>query len=148
MTKALIVGVMLLVGGLLAFQPPVNAQLARHTGVIGATFISSVMTTAILTVVLVAAGGGFGELRHASGAPLVYLTGGLIGAVVIVGLAASVGSLGAGGVFAATICGQLLVSAAVVDRFALAGVDRVGLSAVRLTGIVLVLVGTLLINLR
>jgi bacterial/archaeal transporter family-2 protein len=147
-TKALIVGVMLLVGGLLAFQPPVNAQLARHTGVIGATFISSVMTTAILTVVLVAAGGGFAELRHAGGVPLVYLTGGMIGAVVIVGLAASVGSLGAGGVFAATICGQLLVSAAVVDRFALAGVDRVGLSAPRLIGIALVVVGTLLITLR
>ncbi len=148
MTKALIVGVMLLVGGLLAFQPPVNAQLARHTGVIGATFISSVMSTAILTVVLVAAGGGFGELRAAAGVPLVYLTGGIIGAVVIVGLAASVGSLGAGGVFAATICGQLLVSAAVVDRFALAGVDRVGLSAPRLIGVGLVIVGTLLITLR
>ncbi len=68
--------------------------------------------------------------------------------MVIVGLAASVGSLGAGGVFAATICGQLLVSAAVVDRFALAGVDRVGLSAPRLIGIGLVIVGTLLITLR
>ncbi len=148
MTKALLVGAMLLVGGLLAVQPPINAQLARHTGLIGATFISSVMSTAILTVVLVAAGGGFGELRHASEVPLVYLTGGIIGAVFIVALAAAVGSLGAGGVFAATICGQLLVSAAVVDRFGLAGVERLGLSLPRLIGIVLVIAGTLLITLR
>jgi transporter family-2 protein len=147
-TKALVAGAVLLVGGLLAFQPPVNAQLARTTGVIGATFISSVISTAILTVVLVVAGGGFGELRPAAGVPLVHLTGGIIGAIVIVGLAASVGRLGAGGVFAATICGQLLVSAAVIDRFGLAGVDRVGLSAARLAGVALVIAGTLLITLR
>jgi transporter family-2 protein len=149
MIRALVAGLgVLLVGGLLTFQPALNAHLARHTGVIGAAFVSSCVTTGILTVLLLAAGGGFGELRGVGAVGAVYLTGGVIGAMPLVIWAATVGTLGAGGVFAATVCGQMIVSAALLDRLGLAGLERIGLTAPRAIGIVLVIVGTLLVTVR
>ncbi|HET7573540.1 MAG TPA: DMT family transporter, partial [Solirubrobacterales bacterium] len=56
----------------------------------------------------------------------------------------AVSAIGAGGVAAATITGQLVASVA-IDRFGLFGLDQVSLSPERLLGIALLLVGTVLV---
>jgi transporter family-2 protein len=148
MTKTIAALGVVLVGGLLTVQPALNAQLARHSGVIAAAFVSSVTTTCVLTVLLVTAGGGFGELRDLTTVGAVYFTGGVIGAMPLLIWVATVGTLGTGGVFAATVCGQMIVSAALLDRLGIAGLERIGLTLPRVAGVVLVIAGTLLLTVR
>jgi len=146
MIKVLAALGVLAAGGLLTVQPAVNAQLARHTNVLGAALISSCVTTVVLTAVLLVAGGGFGVLRDAAGISPLLLTGGVIGAVPLIAWLSAVGTLGTGGVFAVTVCGQMLVSPVLLDRLGLIGLDRIALTAPRVLGIVLVIAGTMLVT--
>ena len=56
----------------------------------------------------------------------------------------AVSAIGAGGVAAATITGQLTASV-VIDRLGLFGLDEVALSPERLIGVALLLAGTVLV---
>ena len=133
------------VGGLIALQPPVNSQLARYTTVLAASFINSVVATLVVGVVMLFAGGL--ELRGVADAPLVYLTGGLLGAALVTVSLVTVRPLGAGGVVAATVLGQLTVSA-LLDQAGVLGLEHRGLTPQRVTGLLLLLVGTLLVTSR
>jgi bacterial/archaeal transporter family-2 protein len=146
MARGTAVAATLLVGALIAAQPPVNSQLARHTSVLGAAFISTGISAIVMGIVFLASGRGH-ELGRLSGVPLIYLTGGLLGAALVSVSLVTVRRLGAGGVVAATVCGQLIVSA-LLDRAGVLGLSKVGLSPVRLLGMALLLAGTALVTLR
>jgi bacterial/archaeal transporter family-2 protein len=136
LTRATALTAVLAVGALMAVQSPINAKLGKYTGgVIGAVFVSSCVATLLLAVLLVAYGGGFGQLRGISSAPVVYLSGGFIGAAAILAWAAAVVQLGTAGVIAATVCAQLLVSTLILDRLGLVGLDQIGLTAARVGGV-------------
>jgi bacterial/archaeal transporter family-2 protein len=132
------------VGGLIAFQPPVNAQLAKYTSVLGAAFVSTAIS-ALITGILFFAAGHAHELGRLGDIPLGYLTGGLLGAALVSVSLVTVKTLGAGGVVAATVAGQLIVSA-LLDRAGILGLERVGLSPLRLLGFALLLGGTALVT--
>jgi transporter family-2 protein len=136
----------LLVGGLVAFQPPANALLARHVGDVGATFTSLTISWLIMAVVLVGAG-EVGSLKGLSEFRPEYLLGGIAGAAIVFISIVTVRSLGAVGVASALVAGQLIVSA-VIDRLGILGIPEVGLTATRLTGIGLLLAGTILVTQR
>jgi transporter family-2 protein len=134
----------LAVGALVAFQAPGNALLAREVGDLGAALTSLLISTAIVGVLLVAAGdpgelGGLRELRP------VHLLGGIGGAAIVLVSLITVRSLGAGGVTAALVATQLAV-AALSDRFGWVGLDRSPLTAGKLAGVALLLVGTWLVT--
>jgi transporter family-2 protein len=76
--------------------------------------------------------------------PWWYFLGGLIGAVFVASSLVTVRTLGAGGVVAATIAGQL-TGAAVIDQFGLLGLSKTPLSATRVVGIALLAVGVFLV---
>jgi transporter family-2 protein len=135
----------LAVGGLVAFQPPANALLARHTGDLGAAFVSIVISLVVVGSLLVLVGrpadlGGVTELRP------VHLLGGIGGAAVVFISLVAVKSLGAGGVAAALVCTQLIVSA-VIDRYGWLGLPEEPLTFARVAGIGLLIAGTLLVTL-
>ena len=136
----------IVVGGIVAFQPPVNAQLGDRVGVLGAAFLSTVVGSVVLLVVFLAAGGGPSRLGDLGGVPWYELTGGLMGVVLITVSLVTVKPLGAGGVVAATVAGQLVVSA-LLDRAGVLGLDKVGLTPLRVAGFALVLLGTVLVTL-
>lgn len=130
-------------GGLIAAQAPINATLGRETGSLPAALISfGIGTIALAAIVLLAGqGGGIGSITDVGP---VYLIGGLLGAVYVTCALIAVQSVGAGGVAAATITGQLTASVA-LDRIGAFGLDREPLDAGRIAGVVLLLVGTFLI---
>jgi len=68
-----------------------------------------------------------------------------MGATLISVSLVTVRTLGAGGVVAATLCGQFLVSA-ILDRCGVLGLDRVGLTPARLVGFALLLGATALVT--
>jgi transporter family-2 protein len=136
----------LLVGGLVAFQPPANALLARIVGDLGAAFVSLVLSAAIVGVALVAVG-DLGELRGVSGYRPEHLLGAVAGAAIVVVSLVTVRSLGAGGVTAGLVAMQLIVSA-LIDRFGVLGLDATPLGWRGWLAIVLLLAGTLLMTTR
>jgi len=134
------------VGALIALQPPVNSELARRTSIVAAAFIATAIAALVLGALAVALGEA-GHLRRIPHIPPGYLTGGLMGAVLVSVSLVTVRTLGAGGVVAATVSGQLVVSAT-LDQFGFLGLDRVGLTPARLLGFALLLAGTALVTAR
>ena len=134
------------VGALIAFQPPVNSELGKETSVLGAAFISTAISTVVMGVILLAAGDP-SDVRRVPQISPVYLTGGLLGAALVSVSLVTVRELGAGGVVAATVCGQLIVSA-ILDRLGVLGLEQIRLTPTRILGFALLLAGTALVTAR
>src|SRR3954469_20085984 len=134
------------VGALIAFQPPVNSELGKRTSILAAAFISTAISALVMAVLALALG-EFGHVRRVPHIPVVYLTGGLLGAILVSVSLVTVRTLGAGGVVAATVTGQLVVSA-MLDRYGVLGLERVGLTPLRVAGFALLLVGTAMVTVR
>jgi bacterial/archaeal transporter family-2 protein len=134
------------VGALVAMQPPVNSELGKRTSVVAAAFIGTAIAAIALGLLALVLGEA-GQVRRIPHIPVLYLTGGLMGAVLISVSLVTVRTLGAGAVVAATLSGQLFVSA-ILDRYGFLGLDRVGLTPTRLVGFALLFLGTALVTLR
>jgi transporter family-2 protein len=133
-----------MVGGLIALQAPINSHLGKSIGTFQAAFVSFTIGTIVLAVIAGLAKGGMSTVPEARHLPWYYLTGGLLGAAYVTTVLVTVRSLGAGGVVAATIAGQLTLSV-VVDQFGWLGVDREPITLARLAGIALLALGVFLI---
>jgi transporter family-2 protein len=136
----------LAVGALIALQPPINSELGKRTSVIAAAFIGTAISAIALGALALVLGEA-GQVRRVPHIPVVYLTGGLMGGVLVSVSLVTVRTLGAGGVVAATVSGQLVVSA-ILDRYGFLGLDRVGLTPARVAGFALLLTGTALVTAR
>lgn len=143
MDRGVAVIVTAVVGGLLAMQAPINARLGDATGSLPAALISFGIGTIALLVIVVLSGKA-GSVADAGNVSWVYLAGGLLGVVYVTTALIMVSSIGAGGVAAATIAGQLTASIA-LDRAGAFGLDQEPITASRIAGVVLLLAGTALI---
>ena len=132
-----------LVGGLIALQAPINSLLGKSVGTFQAAFVSFAVGTIALCGIA-AVSGGLGSVADVRSVPWHYLVGGLLGAAYVTCVLVSVRTLGAGGVVAATIAGQLTMSV-IVDRFGWLGVVKEPISAAKVAGILLLAAGTFLI---
>src|SRR5215467_5934707 len=137
MDRGLAVVLTAFAGGLVAIQAPINAGLGKSTGGLPAALVSfSVGTVALAAIVVLS--GKAGGLSSTFDVSWYYLLGGLLGAAYVANALIAVSVIGAGGVAAATITGQLTFSV-LIDRFGLFGLDQVALSPERVVGIVLLL---------
>jgi bacterial/archaeal transporter family-2 protein len=132
-----------LAGGLIALQAPINAGLGKATGDITAALISFLVGSAALLVIVLIAGKA-GGVSNVGDVEWYYLVGGLLGAIYVANALVAVSSIGAGGVAAATVAGQLTASV-VADRLGILGLEEVAISPERVLGVVLLLAGTVLI---
>jgi transporter family-2 protein len=141
--KGLAVFVMAVVGGCIALQAPVNAGLGKYTGSFAAATISFAVGTVLLAAIVVLSGrtGGIGEVAHVE---WYYLLGGALGAAYVFSALVLVDEIGAGGVAAATVTGQLTLSV-VLDRFGFLGLEEEPITAERVLGVLLLLAGTYLV---
>ncbi len=130
-------------GGLIALQAPINAGLGRVTGSLAAAFVSFLIGTIALGAIVVLSGKA-GGLDSAFDVRWYYLAGGLLGAVYVTNALIAIDVIGAGGVAALTVTGQLVASLA-IDRFGLFGLDQISLGPERIVGVVLLLIGTVLV---
>lgn len=130
-------------GGLIALQAPINAGLGRATGSLAAAFVSFLIGTIALGAIVVLSGKA-GGLDSAFDLRWYYLVGGLLGAVYVTNALIAIDVIGAGGVAALTVTGQLVASLA-IDRFGLFGLDQISVGPERIVGVGLLLVGTVLV---
>jgi bacterial/archaeal transporter family-2 protein len=133
-----------MVGGAVALQAPINSHLGKSVGTFQAAFLSFAIGTVALLAIASLASGGLAGVREATSVPWYYLTGGLLGVAYVSTVLVTVRSLGAGGVTAATIAGQLTL-AVVIDRFGWLGVEQKPISVARVVGVLLLAAGVTLI---
>lgn len=143
MDRGLAVALTAIAGGLIALQAPINAELGKATGNIAAALVSFIVGTVALAAIVVLSGKA-GGLASTFDLSWYYLLGGLLGAIYVANALIAVSAIGAGGVAAATIAGQLAASVA-IDRLGLFGLDEVPLTPERLLGVALLFAGTLLV---
>jgi bacterial/archaeal transporter family-2 protein len=142
--KGLAVAVAAVVGGLVATQAPLNSQLGRVVGGLNASVVALCVSFVAL-LILASLTDGLGGIRKIGDAPLhVAIGGGLAGALYVGSIVFTVRALGAGGLTALTIAGQLGV-AMVIDHFGWLGVERSPITAAKIAGVVLLAVGTWLV---
>jgi transporter family-2 protein len=136
---------MVVAGGFIALQSPINSGLGKHVGALQGAFVSFLIGTFVLLVAAAFARGGLGRIADVGDvSSWVYLTGGVLGAGYVTAALLSVRSLGTGGVIAATIAGELTV-AVLIDQFGWFGVDKQPIEPARVAGIVLLALGVLLV---
>lgn len=143
MDKGLAVLFMAIVGGLIALQAPVNAGLGRATGTFAAALVSFMIGTAVLAAIVVVSGKASG-VAEATNVEWYYLIGGILGAAYVFTALVTVDTIGAGGVAAATITGQLTASV-LLDRLGVLGLEETPLTPERMVGVALLLAGTYLV---
>jgi bacterial/archaeal transporter family-2 protein len=142
--KGLAVGLTAVVGGLIALQAPINSGLGKRIGTLPAASVSFAIGTVLLVVLALLFGGGFGRVGQALDLPWYYLLGGVLGAAYVTTVLVTVRPLGAGGVVAATIAGQL-TAAVVVDQLGILGVEKQVVTVPRIAGVLLLAAGTFLV---
>jgi transporter family-2 protein len=132
-------------GGMVAAQAPVNNMLSNRVGSFGAVTVNFLVgTVLILVLTFVFAGGIRGDEGAESPAWFYWVFGGLAGVAIVLTTLITVRELGAGGVTAATIAGQLTLSL-VLDRLGVFGLDERAITWDKVLGIVLLAAGVVLI---
>jgi bacterial/archaeal transporter family-2 protein len=144
-TKEIAVLATVAAGGVVAAQAPANNVLSKYVGTFGAASVNFLVgTTCVLVVTFAFAGGFEGDDGASSPAWYYWVLGGIGGALIVTTTLIAVRELGAGGVTAAVIAGQLALSV-VLDRLGVLGLDERAITWEKLLGIALLALGTLLI---
>jgi bacterial/archaeal transporter family-2 protein len=131
-------------GGLVAMQAPINSGLGKTIGSLPAASFSFAIGLVALVGITFVSGEGFGRLGDVGGLSWYYLIGGLLGAVYVTTVLISVRTLGAGGVTAATIAGQLTLSV-VLDQLGVLGLAQREITPARMVGVALLAAGVVLV---
>jgi bacterial/archaeal transporter family-2 protein len=144
-SKELAVLLTVAAGGVVAAQAPVNQVLSERVGSWGAGTINFLVGTLLILVITLGFAGGFsGEEGADSPAWYYWVFGGFSGVVIVVTTLVTVRELGAGGVTAAVIAGQLGLSV-VLDRVGVLGLDEKAITWERVLGLALLAAGTVLV---
>jgi bacterial/archaeal transporter family-2 protein len=131
-------------GGIVAAQAPANNILSQKVGTFGAVTVNFLVGTALVLVVTFAFAGGVRNEPVESPAWYYWVFGGVAGVAIVLTTLLTVRELGAGGVTAALIAGQLTLSV-VFDRLGVLGLEERAVTWDRLLGIALLAVGTVLV---
>ncbi len=131
-------------GCLVGMQAPVNSRLGKSVGSLQAASVSFLVGTTALLLITAFYKGGLGGIGKIGDAPWWALVGGLFGAVYVTVAILTVQTLGASGLTAVVIGGQLAMSV-VIDRFGLLGLPRQSIGTSRIAGLALLVVGVALV---
>jgi bacterial/archaeal transporter family-2 protein len=131
-------------GCLVGMQAPVNSRLAKTVGGVPAASFSFLVGTVLLVLIALFVRGGLGSLGQVTRAPWWALVGGALGAVYVFVALEAVRPLGASGLTAVVITGQLAISLA-IDRFGLFGIAKQHIDVSRVVGLALLVAGVALV---
>jgi transporter family-2 protein len=144
MSRGVAVLVGIAAGCLVGMQAPINSRLGKTVGSLQAATFSFLIGTAVLLLITAFVRGGLGNLSEVRQVPWWALVGGLLGAVYVSVALIAVRPLGASGLTAVVIAGQLAISVA-IDRFGLFGLAKQHIDSSRIVGLVLLMAGVVLV---
>ncbi|TKG97310.1 DMT family transporter [Puteibacter caeruleilacunae] len=135
-----------LMGALSPLQAGINAQLSQYLKhPLQATFFSflgGIILISLIVTFLVPAFPNFSQLREV---PWYLYIGGALGVVFVTGFLLLIPRIGATSLVAAVLVGQLVMSI-IIDHFGWLGVQTIEISMKRLVGVILLVIGTLLVQ--
>ncbi|MDQ3867756.1 MAG: DMT family transporter [Actinomycetota bacterium] len=131
-------------GGL---QAAVMGRFGERIGVIEAVAFSSLVTTVLALAVLLAVRQTASALGDGFRVPAWMWLGGVMSGFIVFAIALSPPRIGTTTTVSLVIAGNL-IAAAVIDRFGLFGLERIGLSPLRILGLVLLALGSALTLVR
>lgn len=126
--------VVLLGGAATAVQAGVNGALGRKVGTIEGAFTSFLIGTIALFLIMMFLGKG--NVLQIVSLPKWQLTGGLLGALYVIGMVFAVPKIGVASSMVAVIAGQLLTST-ILDHFGVMSGKPIPIDWQRVLGIVL-----------
>jgi len=126
-----------------AVQVAVMGRLGERIGSLEAVLIAAIVTGLIIVPSLLVARRGVGGLGETLSQPWWMLTGGALGAAIVLSITIAGPRIGTTAVVGLLIAGQL-VAATVIDRYGWFGFDRVALDWPRVLGLVLLAAGAAL----
>lgn len=127
-------------GAAMAVQGSLNAALGKVIGLLEATFIVHLIGVITVTVLLFGLQLGQGSLGRISQAPWYSFLGGIIGVVIIYGVASSIPRAGVALATTAIIVGQVS-TALLIDHYGLFGLEKIPFTLIKLAGLALLAVG-------
>jgi bacterial/archaeal transporter family-2 protein len=126
-----------------AVQVAVMGKSGERIGALEAVMVAAIVTGLIVLPVLVIVRQGFGGLGETLSQPWWMLTGGALGAFIVLSITIAGPRIGTTAVVGLLIAGQL-IAATVIDRYGWFGFDRVALDWPRILGIALLAAGAAL----
>lgn len=145
MHKIFVILLLIVAGSFVSLQASINARLAKHVGFLESAFISFLVGTLTLLIIILLKGGN--NLKNITEVPIIYLTGGILGAFFVFSVIYSVHITGVTTALAITIGVQLLVSV-LLDKFDPMNVIKLNISIINVFGILLLIIGVILISWR
>ena len=133
-----------LVGGIAGtVQVAVMGRFGDRIGIVPAFAFSTALTAALAALLLLASRRSLAGYGHAFHSPPWLWIGGLMGAIIVLGITFAAPRIGTTATVAIFVFSQF-AAAAVVDRYGLFGLDRIPVSSARIAGLVLLGVGAAL----
>jgi transporter family-2 protein len=133
-----------LVGGLAGtIQVAVMGRFGERIGIFPAFAFATALTAALGVVLLLVAKRSLAGYGHAVHSPAWMWIGGLMGAIVVLGITFAAPRIGTTATVAIFVFAQF-AAAAIVDRYGLFGLERIPVSSARIAGLVLLGIGAAL----
>lgn len=145
-SRLLFISMALVLGAILPMQAAINARLAKtaDNNPVMAAFVSFAVGTIALLIYLILAGQF--NFRYVSGnSPWWIWTGGLLGTFFVAGIVILLPRLGVALAFSLVIAGQML-TAILFDQFGWMGLAVKEISAGKIAGAILLIIGVILIR--
>jgi len=131
----------IIVGLVSSLQPVINSKLGKSVGFKNAVLINFfVGLLLIFLIILLSDPTSLKQLSKVTSVSPAYLTGGFLGAVIVMLSLLVVPEVGALSAFSIFVCVQL-ISGAVIDHFGLFGLTKSPLTYFKMFGIFLLLIG-------
>jgi transporter family-2 protein len=126
-----------------AIQAAVMGELGERVGIVPALAFAVLVSLACALAALLVWERSFSGVRAALHEPMWLWIGGVMSVFIVLAITVGPPRIGVTATIAIVIAGNLL-SAALIDRFGLFGVERVGLTGPRVVGFVLLALGAAL----
>jgi bacterial/archaeal transporter family-2 protein len=143
-SKELAVLATVIAGGAAAAQAPINNMLSKQVGDFGAASVSFAVGLAFAVILTFVFAGGIDTTGGESVAWYYWLLGGVGGVIIVTTSLIAVRELGAGGVTAAIIAGQLTLSL-ILDKLGVIGLTERPIRIQHVIGVGLLAAGVFLI---
>jgi transporter family-2 protein len=143
--RILLTGLGIIAGGLIAIQSVLNASLGQRIGNLGSVLVLTLIS-AVTLVILIIIFPASSNLSSPPGLSEWYLyIGGVLGVAILAAPIFLVPRIGTTSTLIAIVLGQLTIALA-IDQFGLFASPKIGISSVRILGILLVAIGAYLVG--
>ncbi|MGA1846175.1 DMT family transporter [Deferribacter abyssi] len=143
MNKYLVMFLLFIAGTFVSLQASVNARLAKYTGFLESTFISFFVGTITLFLILIFR--GFGNLKNIFEVPILYLSGGIMGAFFVFIITYSVPKIGVSAALSITIGVQLIIGL-LIDKYNPFNISVFHVSYLNVLGVIFILLGVIFLT--